>query len=347
MATAGMSQLSTDRSPGAGANRTAPARRPRPALIQYNDPARKWASVTLLIATVLLFLSVNGPWWQATYSSSTAGTGGLVQRATVTFHVGGTVTCATYNWPASSPCQNVSSEQVGWRATVSSGFNAVLLGLFFAAAGSWTLATLGNVGIRFARGQLLVEVALVLAVAVAALGLLVGSVALGPGPQAGTYCWYFSGNITTCPFYWGGATAGAIPGACDLCDDAISWGAGAAYYETLAATALVGGTGVYLWRGRKGPYLPEEVAAWSVRNAPFSIPVESPPPLAAAAAPTPAPVNAFTAVRPPISEDYHGFHIAESPWTCAQCQSVNSRFALQCRTCHAERPRARGSDVQA
>lgn len=296
--------------------------------IHVVDPARTWASVSMAAVTVLLFLAVGGPWWQASLTVSSPLTATQVASVVEDFDLGGAITCVANEWPpAQSPCLNVSDHQEGVRDAVSVGINAALVVLGVASALACVLATLGAFGVRLRRLQLTVEIALVFLVVLATFGLLAGTAAIGPGPQASGYCWTLSGNVSSCPLFWGATPGGVVSGGCDTCYYELSWGGGIAYDETLLAAGLATITGAVLWLGRKRPYTLEETAAWAVKNAPISLP---PPPT--------TPPEAF-GPRAPISAVVPEFHVAETAWTCPRCHAYNSRFALQCGACNTDRPK--------
>jgi hypothetical protein len=290
----------------------------------------------LLAVTVLLFLAIGGPWWQTELTATSPDTSAVVQNVVVVVHLGGGISCSTYQWFANNPCLNVSSRQNGTLASVYSGMNYALFGLVGASGLAWLLATLGNFGVRFGRRQLTAEIVLVVAVVFAALGLLVTSAVLGPGPQSGAVCWTLSGDVASCPSFWGRSVAGAIPGGCLTCYNELSWGGALGYYEALAATAVGGLTAVGLWQSRGRPYTAEEVAAWAAKNAPLPL-----RPQGSGSGTPGSPGDAVSPVarmdRPEPPGGYPGFRVPETDWTCPKCGSHNSRFALQCGVCHTVR----------
>jgi len=293
--------------------------------LHHVEPSRTIASVSLLIVAALLFFAVGGSWWQAELVGANPSTDAQVQNVVITYRLGGFVDCSTWKWESAiTPCANVSSSQGGVEGGFAMVANGALVGLLAATVFAWSLATLGNVGIRFGRRQLHAEIAIVLVVALVAGGLLIGGLAAGPGPQASGYCWILSGNVTGCSFFWGGTPAGQITGSCENCTSQLSWGAGLSYYETLGAFAVATGTGAALWLGRKRPYTHEEVEVWAQRFGPVAFLPRTDGP------------GGETA-RPGSSGP--GYRVAETPWTCPNCHAANSQYALLCRECRTERPR--------
>ncbi len=306
--------------------------------VRYVDRARLWSSVSLLAVAALLLLGLQGSWWQVGFSAYSPETNQQVQFVTVEFHAGGSATCANSAWQANvtPPCANVSARVGGAVGGFYAAVDVALAALAALAGTAWVLATLGNVGVRWSRRQLQLEIALAFAVTLAVAAVLLGSVALGPGPQAAQYCLALSGNSTSCPSFFGGATAGIPPGACQLCDNSLGWGPGLSFYEALGALVLGAVTAGCLVAGRRGPYTAEEVSAWAerFRDIPVTPPaVTSGPGAAAASGPTPP-------SRPPPSAIDLRFKVAQSDWTCASCGHRNSRWAVQCGTCHGDRPPA-------
>ena len=174
-------------------------RRRQASHLHFSDPGRKWASVTLAFVPILLGVAVGGPWWQETFTATPFDNSTPNQVAVITFHVGGVVSCSTVDWYIQLPCTNVSDHQNGTRGTVYAAMDYALVSLVGASTVAWLLSILGTVGIRLGRWQLRAEIAIVLAVTLVTVGLLAGSAALGPGPQANTYCEALSNNTSGCP----------------------------------------------------------------------------------------------------------------------------------------------------
>jgi Zn-finger in Ran binding protein and others len=304
--------------------------------VRYVDRARLWASVSLLVMAALLVAGVQGSWWQVGFSAFSPESNQQVQFVTVEFHLGGSATCASSPWQANitPPCANVSGRVDGTVGAYDTALDVALPVLAGLSGIAWGLATLANVGVRGSRRQLDLEIALALAVTFAIAATLIGSIALGPGPQAAGYCSALSGQSTSCPSFFGGTTAGVFPGACDTCDNSLGWGAGLSFYEALGALALGAITGGWLLAGRKGPYTAEEVAVWAER---FRDIPRAPEPVVAAPASLGAPW-ASALRRPPASAIDLRFKVAESDWDCPSCGNHNSRWAVQCSRCHGDRP---------
>lgn len=285
------------------------SRRQKPAY-HYVDGARKWASVSLLLVSVLLLIAVDGPWWQTEVSSLPSGSDTPNGYVELSFDLGGAISCTSYNESTPgisttfSPCQNFSTHQYGGSGALYSGMNDGLIGLLGASAVSWLLATLGNLGVRFGRLQLTIEIGLVLAVTLIALGFVVGAAVLSPEPQASTYCWALSGNTTTCPFFWGSSNAAANPVGCISCGTTFEWGGGSSFYETLLVVPFGAVTSWSLWRGRRGPYTREENVTWAASNTPYSLRPTQPTRLAGAEA-REALVPAQRGTRPAVLDPRH------------------------------------------
>jgi hypothetical protein len=314
--------------------------------VHYVDQTRRWANVSLVAVTGLLLLAAVGPWWQI-YVNAASGVSGVpnpAQQVTVSFLLDGTVTCSSFNHLVThfEPCGNLTGQTGGARGVAATALGAVALGGVAAGVLGCALATLGNLGIRYGRRQLDLEIALAAVMFVVAIALVVGFTSLGPGPLATSDCREISGNYTGCPLLWGGSTGVDLPGICGGCANTMGWATGTAWYGTIVAAAIAGVTARYLWSGRQRPYTHEEEEAWGVRHvvpAARSTPgASAEPSFSAPSARPPGPETVWA--RPPTEATHPGFRIAEAPWTCPACGSDNSRWAVVCSRCHADRPRA-------
>ncbi len=346
---AGLSSSSTTSTPPSSRR----SRRREGPAVHFVERGRVWSVVSLLVVLFLLVLALGGSWWEATVNSVDPTSSTTIQGVTVNFELGGGVRCSSYGWVAGSdPCQNISSSQPGARGLAYSAFEDAVVAILAASAVAWVLAALGLFGIRRGRWQLRLEIALVFVVAFAALAIVGGSVALGPGPQGSGYCTYLSGNVTGCSAFFGSSPAGFLPGGCVTCDNVLSWGGGGAFYETLGAMAVAAGTAGTLWISRSKPYTAEEVAEWAKRYAPASptrAPATAPAPAAVVgpamagtgvgAAPGESPaIPDYIGTRPPISAVRPSFQVAQSDWTCPRCGRDNSRWSVVCGGCGSDRP---------
>lgn len=328
--------------PGARSGRAEASGRP-PLPLHFNSRSRRWSAVVLGVATILLGLCLGGGWWSTNLQAQTqAGT--LFQSVTVTYYVGGGTSCTELNWSSSpTPCAAIAPELAsGSRGALYQGLELALGVLVAVGAYATFLAVLPLLGHRRRRSQLTREIAIVLVLAIACLGLAAGSATLGPGPQTGALCGYLSGNNTTCPYFWGSAPTNAIAGGCGLCNNSLSWQGGNSYYLTVISGVLFAVMGTILWFGRKGPYTPEEEEAWAARQRPLIVPPpKSSLPTPGATGPEPPPWYTPPSVttEPTRSAAAMGrYVVAQSPWTCPRCGVENSRWANLCRSCNAERP---------
>ncbi len=305
------------------------------AQYHYTDPARSWSSLALLVITLLLLAAIGGSWWQTQFQAIASGSYVPAQTIVVAFDLGGSVRCATTGWSGNfNPCVNITDRQVGTRGEVYAGMNDVIIALTVAGAIACLLATLGMLGVRISRVQLTLEILLVLCLAIVPFGLMGISAALGPGPQASSYCTFLSANVTSCPYFWGGSSAGTIPGSCTTCFLTLGWGSGVAFYEALGAAILAAVTVGFLWRGRHGPFTVAENRAWLQSNEPLKLPAATAPTEFVPGAPgPPAPPG-----RPPVSALHPRLRISGRPWNCPQCGRVNSGWARICTSCRGERP---------
>lgn len=297
----------------------------------------------MLVVTFLLVLAVQGPWWAIDLTSVSDNSNTLVQAVTVTYYAGGAVSCSVFNklYTANfTPCANVSGHQSGVHEAVYEGLNDAVLGLVGVSALASLFAVLGVFEIKFGRRQLTTEIALLIAVTVAAVVIAAVPVVAGPGGQASGYCSTLSGNTTGCTTFWGSASAapGVLPGSCLLCINTVSWGAAFGFYDSLVAAAVAGAIAAFLWIGRKKPYTAQEVDAWMVRHRP--VPIAPDEEEASAPGSAAASSSAVVWERPPTDATHPGFRIAQHAWTCPRCHAVNSRWALLCRVCRADRPPA-------
>lgn len=329
--------------------------RPRPEIsTHYVERGRVVASVTLPIVTVVLLLAVHGQWWEVQYvSNSSAAFLGANQEqyqyVVVTYLAGGTVECSSFSLttPDFTPCDNVSGQlndgQGAWYAGLNDGLIA-LVGLG-ALASAFTL--LANFGVRFGRVHLMLMIGLAFTLLLVASSLLVVTTFIGHGPLGSAFCSAFSGNLTTCPGFWGSSIAfPTVNNTCLTCDDHVLWGAGYAYYEALIAVVVDAVTVWLLWTRRKRPFTLEEQRAWfASQRAHGSIPTGSPAPsdtpaptTGAAGSPSAYPPTGVIWTRPPVDATHPGFNIAVSPWTCPNCATANSRWARLCKACRADRP---------
>ena len=206
--------------------------------------------------------------------------------------------------------------------------NYVISAIGVGAAASVALLGAGFAGRCFGRRQLHLAIALAFAVGILALGLLGAGIALGPGPQAASYCSALSGNTTSCASFLGSVQAGIIPGACTECSTRFTWGGGYGWYATLGGAAASLFAGYLLWRGRAGPFTPEEQAEWAARNRPYSL--------------TGRTLSHAKGIRgtppPPTGRSAIPFASGRtSRWVCRHCGTVNSPWATHCGGCRESR----------
>ncbi len=324
----------------------APARPPnRPVLPGHR--ARVSTLVTFALAAVLLGATFGGQWWTTQYvSDSPASTQYQIQYVVIVFTLTGSIQCTSAsNLQNFTPCDHVASRQSGPRGALYGAMGDALV----------ALAVLGGLGVvlglvrlygprRLDRIAETTGLAIAVAITLGAGGVLGASTALGPGPQAGVYCSTLSGNLTDCPYFWGSSVAlPTLPNTCLPCDDHLIWGAGYAYYAALAALALGGVTSYLLWTDRR----PSALARF--RDAPPAPAGPAPPapggPSSYSVAVAPSPGRSAPPAPPPQPTGGAGngptpsrFRVAEQPWTCPSCGTVNSRFAMICLSCNADRP---------
>lgn len=260
-----------------------------------------------------------------------------VQSVTISYGLTGAVSCTTTGWAAPTPCQNVSGHTTGNVRTLEGVIDPSLEVLAAGGLVSTALAGLGALGRTFGRSQLTLTLTLAIAITAAGLALPIASVVVGPGSQAATYCGELSGNQTYCPSYWGGATTGSIPGDCSPCGESLHWGAGTAWYETIAASGLFVLAWYLLWVDRDRPFTKEERDAWEaslVTSLLSPKPAATPSTRVASLTPPPPsnapPVRMRNALPPPTEP--------RGPWSCPECRTTNSPWAMHCGQCHAPRP---------
>jgi hypothetical protein len=310
--------------------------------VHYIDNGRRAANLMLPLMTALFVVSLLAPWWQVTLDSETgvSDVHNPAQTVVIGFDLDGTVSCGSTNWLTVpyAPCSNLSVSQ-GQLANLAAGGMSALLGLLAGAgAVASVLATAGNLGYRRRRWPLRLEIALTLFCIVGALVLVAGYVAVGVTPAENSACWYLSADATTCGTLFGGTSAvGFLPGECQGCQNKMGWAPTTGFYVDLLAAGVGTATFALLWARRYGPYTHDEEAAWAVRHKPSefvrSAPA-SPPPASTLGPPAPE----VTWSRPPIEATHARFRIAEHPWTCPRCHRQNSRYALVCSACLADRP---------
>lgn len=306
--------------------------------MHFVDRRRTYAGVLLLAIGGLFLLSVGGAWWQAELLASSPLTNAQVQHVTISFNLGGGLSCSTWRWPPSNPCNNISGPMQGPREIVYAAANYIVGALGVAALLGAGLLFTGNAGLNFGRVELRMLILLVLAIAVVGAAVVVITVGASPGPQAGTYCAELSGNVTTCPIFFGSAAAGVIAGGCNQCDLVYTWGGGLAFYESVAATGAAAAAWWLLWVGRAGPFSRAEQVAWAVSNRPLAL---TGPGLGRPGmrfeGPKPPPVASFApsaTAEPPAPR----FKLRADPWTCARCGRVNSPWAGMCMVCRGPPP---------
>jgi len=316
----------------------------------YVERGRVISCVTLPVVTILLLTAIHGQWLQAQYvSDSPAETQVQIQYVIITVYAGGAVSCSSYSdFPGFNPCRNVSQQLTGTQADLYGGLNDALIAIAGLGAFASALALLGNFGIRFGRAHLTAVIALVFLLAGVIGGLVVAVPLAGTGPQIGAFCWLFSGNVTTCPGFWGSSVAfPMINGTCLSCDDHLVWGAGFGYYQTAFALGLAILTAWLLWSRRRRPFTIAEQMAWKAgqrvaggsQSLPANRPGLTPSAPGPARGPSVYPPEGGTWTRPPLEATHPGFRIGEGPWTCPNCQTSNSRWAVICQACHSDRPR--------
>jgi hypothetical protein len=305
------------------------------------DFHRTVATVLLVAAAILASISINGPWWATSRVATSTVSYEQVQSLTLSFELNGSIGCSMFGWNP-SPCLNVSSSFSGAYATFYGAIDDALYVLVAAGFAAAAFLGAGALGKSFGRLQFTLALAFAFAIAIAALGVTATSAVVGPGPDASNLCSLYSGNVTSCSSYWGGVTAGAIPGACLECSTNFGWGAGWSWYFTFFAGAGSLFAGYLLWRGRRGPFTQQEQAAWAVENRPFQL--TSLPPAAPATAPTAAPIVPQRPAAPPAPTAPTGrsaipFSAARTTrWACRRCRTVNSPWSNHCGACGSARP---------
>lgn len=303
----------------------------------FVDRRRLYAALCTGVATALLCLAVQGPWWVATELAYDPLTSVQVQSITVDFHLGGYVSCSTYNWhPPYFPCDNVSGTVEGTLGLVYLGANDAVLAMAFAAAIASALLWVGNTGLNLGRPQLRLILLLLLALMLTGAGVLGATTLAGPGAQGAAFCNVYSGDITNCPFFWGSQGVDGAPGECPTCGFLLHWGGGTAYYETLAATGLLGAAYVLVRIGRKGPYSPEEQAAWAAMNRPVTLSGRGPSLPASWESPAASRVSEWT--QAPVQSSVYPAEVTREAWRCPRCGRVNSPWAGLCGHCREARP---------
>jgi hypothetical protein len=318
-------------------------------VVHYYVRSRRWSVIPLAVATVLLAISIGGPWWQTTLNENTqAGT--VLQDVNITFSLPDRVSCSQLNWTSSpTPCAALTPATVrGGTGVLYELTDYALAALVVVGGAAVALGVIANRGERRDRRSLHLWITLVLVVAVASLAMVAASTAVGPGPEGSATCNYLSGGNSSCPTFWGSAAAAPIPGGCALCNNSLSWGAGNSYYFTLIGGVIFLSVGALLGVTRKRPFTLEEQRAWATRYRPIpASPGRSGPPdlatvSAASILPPPTTVPEATvapaAPRPAIGR----YTPSKTPWTCARCGTENSAWANLCRACNADRP-AEGS----
>ena len=306
--------------------------------MHYVDRRRTYAVLLLVVAGILLFLAIGGSWWQTELIASNVLTNAQVQHVLVTYNLGGSVTCTTWRWPPSNPCNNITAGMGNPQRYVYDAADYVVMGLVVVAWADAVLLMLGISGVNFGRPELRLLTALTLAIALTGAALIVGTIAIGPGANAATYCTALSGDVTTCPIYYGSTNAGIIAGGCQQCDLLLTWGGGSSFYFALGATGAVALAWWLLYVGRKGPFSREEQAAWAVTNRPLSLTGPGPgrpnmrydAPVAAAGSGYVGPTSS-SAASP-------RFKLRSEPWTCPRCGRVNSAWAGMCLACKGPPP---------
>jgi len=306
--------------------------------LHYVDRRRTIAALLLAVAGLLLFLAVSGAWWQVELIASNPLTNAQVQHVLVTYGLGGSVNCSTWRWPPSNPCNNITA---GMGSPQRAAYQVANYAVGALAVGAWIAAgmlLLGVYGVNFGRPELRLLLAWGLALALVGTATIVGTVVLGPGSDAGTYCSELSGNVTTCPIYYGSTNAGIIPGGCQSCDLLLSWGGGPSFYLAVVATGMMALAWWLLYVGRKGPFSRDEQAAWAVTNRPLSLTGPGPGrPNMRYDVPVPPPASPYVA-PPSSSAASPRFKLRTDPWTCPRCGRVNSAWAGMCLGCQGPPP---------
>ena len=307
-------------------------------ILHYVDRRRTYASLAMVVATILLCLAVGGPWWSFTQISYNPLTSVQVQNVHANFDLGGTITCSTYHWePPSFPCANLTATLHGEYGILYEVYGYLALGLAELAGILSALLWVGNTGLNLGRRQLRAILILTLAFVVVSGSMLLGSAAMGPGPQEASFCYQYTGNVSNCPSYWGSVASGQFAGECLApCQYTSNWGPGTAWYEVLAATALAGLAWALLWSGRKGPYSIEEHATWSATNRPLSLTGLSLPRPISGEVLLSSRVSEWT--QAPAQNSVYPTEVSRETWRCLRCGRINSPWAGQCGYCREARP---------
>jgi hypothetical protein len=314
--------------------------------VRYYDRARRWVVVPLAIGAFLLFAALFGGVWWETGLHSVAPVSGLQHEfVLVHFEIGGSVTCVEGNWTfPPTPCSNLTERTM----TGSLGRFYADLPILLAALGGvavvvTALVLLGNLRILRRRVQLVVEIGLVVALAAASFAIPLGTALAGPAPPAGAICYYLSGNNSTCPGFWGSTYALLIPGECNVCKNTVSWGAGDAFYQTVAAGVFFAGSAVVLAVRRRQPFTLDEEVAWAARYRAIPAPDAAPPSPPAASEPPPLAVPVSPSTRPAKTQvdprwATGRYVMPTAPWVCPQCGTQNLQWSNLCRSCGGDRP---------
>jgi len=257
---------------------------------------------------------------------------------TVGFSIDGGMRCSSYNSLKTNytPCDNLSDARSGLAGGLFTGLSAVLWTGVGALATASVLATAGTFGFRRHRRQLNGEILLTILAVVCLAGAIVGYSALTPTSTESADCYFLTGEVSHCTTLWGGSFGYAVSGGCLGWKTNIGWAASSAWFEGLIAVFVTAGTAFLLWTSRSGPYTEEEEAVWRVRHRPSQqAPVSRYAPAADPASVLPPQT---TWARPPTEATLQRFRISETDWICPSCLRENSRFALVCSNCHADRP---------
>ena len=325
-----------------------PSARSRPVSFVGGDPRyrsggrafhyvdlRRSVSVILLVAvSVLAGASVNAPWWTAQRISVAYSSNDQVQNVVITFNAGDAVYCSSYKDWSPNPCANVTARVTGTVGAVDDAVNFVLATLCALALLAAVLLGLGIFGRSFGRRQLTLVIVLAFVLGAVAVGMIGVSAAVGSGPQASAYCSALSGDVTSCSGFSGSVQAGLIPGSCVACSTKFNWGGAYGWYFTVFGAFASFLSGVFLYRGRRGPFTQAEQADWAVENQPYQLagpPVAPPPssPRPGGIPYTPPPPTGRSAI--PFSPE------RKHRWTCHHCGTVNSPWAPRCGVCRTAR----------
>jgi hypothetical protein len=317
--------------------------------VHYRDRRRGLSVLAALLVAGLLAFAIQGPWWQMNLiSSSESPTPTQVQSSQAQFSLDGAIRCSVAGWynTNTTPCTILAPTASGLGGLLDGVSADVLWVLIGAALGAGGLLALALAGAIFGRWQLTVATDLMIVLAIGILVVAILPVALGPGPQAASYCRAWSSTVSSCGFFWGGTSVAPYAGGCGACATVFNWGAGLSWFAAVAAGGIALLSAYALRVGRKGPFTKDEQLAWARQLGYVTRPTATPTsPARGAASPgaaTPSAVPFPGVAIAPHSVGPEG----RTPWSCPRCGLVNAPWSQWCGRCRGAKPGAAG-DVPA